>query len=307
MVRISNGIKAAAKFINRPVDEVILENNQLPSLPSKFFSPLRIVRLMLRNNGVERLATGWLSDLESHLVEIFIVERTLRSLPFDSLIECKKLQAVTIQSNHLKRAPSFIGLYNLRYIKIEGNELMELPPYGFGDLPTIENIYISSSPKLNRLEAGAFQNLDLLTTLNVNWNGISWIHLRAFNSLPMLNTIDLSHNEISDASMIGRAIKDLPKLEVLKLDHNFITTLSEGTFVDLQAITELYLNDNSIAEIHHGAFHKTPRLKLLHLENNFLRRVHPESFLQTSGSGVEYLHLQYNEIANIEEVKSLLD
>lgn len=120
LVRISNGIKAAAKLIDRPIDEVILENNQLPSLPSKFFSPLRIVRLMLRNNGVERLATGWISDLELHLVEIFIVERALRSLPFDSLIECKKLQAVTIQSNLLKRAPSFSGLYNLQYIKIEG-------------------------------------------------------------------------------------------------------------------------------------------------------------------------------------------
>ncbi|XP_055316823.1 protein artichoke [Sitodiplosis mosellana] len=305
--RVLNGIKSAAKFIDRPIDELILENNQLPSLPSRFFSPLRIVRLMLRNNGVERLATGWLNDLESSLVEIFIVERTLRSLPFDSLVECEKLQAVTIQSNHLKRAPSFMGLFNLRYIKIEGSELMEMPPYGFVDLHSLENVYISSSPKLNRLEVGVFQNLDLLHTLNVNGNGISWVHLRAFSNLPTLNSIDLSHNEISDAGMIGRAIKDLPKLEVLKLDRNFITTLSEGTFVDLEYLKELYLNDNSIAEIHHGAFHKMPRLKLLHLENNFLRRVHPESFLQTSGSGVEYLHLQYNEISNIEEVKSLLD
>lgn len=212
--RVLNGIKAAAKFIDRPIDELILENNQLPSLPSRFFSPLRIVRLMLRNNGVERLATGWLNDLESHLVEIFIVERTLRSLPFDSLIECKKLEAVTIQSNHLKRSPSFIGLFNLRYIKIEGSELMEIPPYGFVDLHSLENVYISSSPKLNRLEAGVFQNLDLLNTLNVNGNGISWVHLRAFSNLPTLDAIDLSHNEISDAGMIGRAVKDLPKLKV---------------------------------------------------------------------------------------------
>lgn len=181
-----------------------------------------------------------------------------------------------------------------------------MPPYGFSDLHELENIHIGSSPKLNRIEAGTFQNLDRLTTLNVNWNGISWVHLRALNNLPAVNAIDLSHNEISDASMIGRAIKDLPKLEILKLNHNFITTLSEGTFVDLQSLTELYLNDNSIAEIHHGAFHKMPRLKLIHLENNFLRRVHPESFLQTSSSGVEYLHLQYNEIANIEVPPILL-
>lgn len=305
--RVLNGIKSVAKFVDKPIDELILENNQLPSLPSRFFAPLRVVRLMLRNNGVERLATGWLNGLEPSLVEIFIVERTLRSLPFDSLTECKKLQAVTIQSEHLKRAPSFATLTQLRYIKIHSIGLMELPPYGFVDLRSLETVHISGSPKLNRMEAGLFQNLDQLKALNCNANGISWIHLRAFTNLPTINAMDLSQNEISDAGMVGRAIKDLAKLEVLRLDHNFITTLSEGSFVDLESLKELYLNDNNIAEIHHGAFHKTPRLKLLHLENNFLRRVHPESFLQTSGSGVEYLHLQYNEISNIEEVKSLLD
>lgn len=286
---------------------MVLENNQLLSLPNRFFSPLRIVRLMLRNNGIERLAPAWLNELEDSLVEIFIVEQHLRNIPLDSLLDCRSLRAVTIQSDHIKRAPSFARLSMLRYIKIESASLGELPPYGLANLINLENVHIAESQQLNAINAGMFENLERLETLNLNNNGIVWVHLHAFINLPLIHTIDLSGNQIADGGMIGRAVKDLTKLEYLRLDHNNITQLTEGSFVDLPSLKELYLNDNSIVEIHYGAFHKTPRLKLIHLENNYLKRIHPESFFHSSGSGVEYIHVQHNDITEIEEVKSLLD
>lgn len=262
---------------------------------------------MLRHNGLERLANGWLSDLEDSLVEVFIVERELRNVPLDSMIGLKKLEAVTIQSESLKRVPIFSGLKSLRYVRIQSNSLVELAPNTFRDMPSLETVQIIGSSRLNRLEAGLFNDLPQLKYLNVAENGISWIHLRALSGLPNLKTIELSSNKISDAGMVGRAVKDLNRLEELKLDRNHITRLSEGSFVDLPALRELLLNDNAISEIYHGAFHRTPMLKLIHLENNFLSRVHPESFLLRSGSGVEYLHIQNNEIARVEELRSLLD
>lgn len=305
--RVLHGLKSVAKAIDRPIDELILENNQLPSLPGRFLSPLRVIRLMLRHNGLERLANGWLSDLEDSLVEVFIVERELRNVPLDSLIGLKKLEAVTIQSESLKRVPIFSGLQSLRYVRIQSNSLVELAPNTFRKMANLETVQIIGSSRLNRLEAGLFNDLPKLKYLNVAENGISWIHLRALSGLPNLKTIELSSNKISDAGMVGRAVKDLSGLEELKLDRNHITRLSEGSFVDLPALRELLLNDNAISEIYHGAFHRTPMLKLIHLENNFLSRVHPESFLLRSGSGVEYLHIQNNEIARVEELRSLLD
>lgn len=305
--RVLMGIKAVSKYVKQPIDEMVLENNQLLSLPNKFFSPLQIVRLMLRNNGVERLAPAWLADLEDSLVEIFIVERNLRSLPLESLSFCRKLRAVTIQSAYLKRAPSFARLPMLRYIKIESNSLVELPPYGISNLNNLETVQIAESPQLGEIKAGMFENLERLKTLHLDNNAIVWTHLHAFVNLPVVHTIDLSRNRIHEAGMIGRAVKDLTKLEFLRLDHNNITRLTEGSFVDLPSLKELYLNDNSIVEIQYGAFLKTPLLKLIHLENNYLKRIHPESFLQSSGSGVEYMHVQHNQITEVEEVKSLLD
>ncbi|XP_055629540.1 protein artichoke [Toxorhynchites rutilus septentrionalis] len=305
--RVLTGLKAVAKSINRPIDELILENNFLPSLPGRTFAPLNILRLMLRHNGLERVSNGWLNDLDSNLVEVFIVERNLRSLPVDSLAGLRKLEAVTIQSDSLKRLPDFSGLPRLRYISVQSSSLIGIAPQSFRDLKNLETIHITGSRTLARLEGGLFNDLPKLNLINLSENGIDWVHLRAFVGLPSLKSLQLSGNRIADAGMIGRAVKDIPNLAVLKLDRNTISKLNEGSFVDLPSLKELYLNDNTITEMYHGAFHRTPSLKLVHLENNYLRRVHPESFLQASGSGVEIIHLQHNEIGRIEELRSLLD
>uniref|UniRef100_A0A182JY22 LRRCT domain-containing protein n=1 Tax=Anopheles christyi TaxID=43041 RepID=A0A182JY22_9DIPT len=305
--RVLMGLKAVSKSIIRPIDELILENNFLPSLPGRTFAPLNILRLMLRHNGLERLSNGWLNDLDKSLVEIFIVERNLRSIPVDSLTGMRKLEAVTIQSENLKRLPDFSGLPKLRYINVQSGSLIELAPQYFRELASLETLHVTGSGSLNRLEAGLFNDLPKLQLINLSENGISWVHLRTFVGLPSLKTLQLSGNKITDAGMIGRAVKDIHNLQVLRMDRNMISKLNEGSFVDLPALKELYLNDNGITEIFHGAFHRTPSLKLVHLENNYLRRVHPESFLQASGSGVEMMHLQQNEIGRVEELRSLLD
>lgn len=272
--RVLNGIKSTSKALNRPIDELILENNFLPSLPGRTFAQLQISRLMLRHNGLERLSGGWLNDVESSLVEIFIVERGLRSVPVDSLYGLRNLEAITIQSENLKRSPEFSGLLKLRYINIESESLIELSHLGFRDLLGLESVSIIGSKSLTRLDTGLFVDLPKLRVVNLQNNGIEWINVRTFSSsLLSLQQLDLSRNRISNAGMVGRAIKDLRNLEVLNLNHNFIEVLSEASFVDLPSLKELRLNDNLIQELHHGAFHRVPSLKIVHLENNRLRHV----------------------------------
>lgn len=272
--RVLNGIKSTSKALNRPIDELILENNFLPSLPGRTFSHLQITRLMLRHNGLERMSAGWLTDMENNLVEIFIVERGLRSFPVDSLLGLRNLEAITVQSENLKRCPEFTGLTKLRYMNVESESLIELPPHIFRNLPSAESITITGSKGLSRIESGLFIDLPKLKSINLESNGIEWIHLRAFSSsLSSLQLIDLSYNRISDAVMIGRAVKDIQSLEQLNLDHNAIEVLAEASFVDLPRLKELHLNNNLIRELHHGAFHRVPSLKVVHLENNRLRHV----------------------------------
>ncbi|RZC43108.1 LRR 8 domain containing protein [Asbolus verrucosus] len=304
---VLEGLRAIGEFIVEPIDELILENNYLPSLPGRTFIPLKVMRLMLRYNGLERVSSDWLVGLEQSLMELFIVEPDLRSLPDDTLIHLNNLEAITVQTNLMKRYPLFSGLPKLRYIQLESLSLLELSSRNFKDLPALETIHISNSPRLTRLEASFLQDLPKLSLVNISYCGISWMHPRAITRLPILKQLSLVGNKIVDVGMVGRGARDLPQLEILRLDHNYIDKITEAAFVDLPSLKRLYLSNNHISELQYGAFHRVPLLRSLYLNKNMVRRVHPESFLQHSGSGLEELWLVDNDISHVVELRSLLD
>ncbi|KAH8339108.1 hypothetical protein KR074_004413, partial [Drosophila pseudoananassae] len=305
--QIMDGLKAVERNIKGRIDELVLENNQLPALPGRFFGSLQIVRLMLRHNSIERVSNGWLNELENGLVEIFVVEPQLRSIPAESLNGMINMLAITIQSEELKHLPDFSGLLSLTYLSVQTGALQELPPHLFRHLPKLQHIHITGGTGLTRLEAGLFDGLISLKNLDLSHNGLNWIHLRALSRLPNLVSLKLSHNQISDVGMVGRIVKDLEHLKKLRLDHNLITVIEDGSFVDLPNLSELHLNDNRITELQYGAFLRTPQLKTIYLQNNLIRRIHPESLLQASGSGVEAVHIYNNEIGHVEALRALLD
>uniref|UniRef100_A0A1A9W4E0 LRRCT domain-containing protein n=1 Tax=Glossina brevipalpis TaxID=37001 RepID=A0A1A9W4E0_9MUSC len=306
--QIMDGIKAIERNIKRPIDELVLENNQLPALPGRFFGNLQIVRLMLRHNSIERVSNGWLNELENSLIEIYIVEPELRSIPVESLNGMINMVAITIQSDELKHFPDFSGLLNLAYLNVHSLALTELQFHWFRHLPKLQDVHVTGSARgLHRLESGLFDGLIAVKNIDLSRNGINWIHLRALTRLPSLMTLKLSYNQISDVGMIGRIVKDLESLKKLRLDHNIINIIEDGSFVDLPYLSELHLNDNRITEIEYGAFLRTPMLKTIYLHNNHIKRIHPESFLQASGSGVETMYIYNNEIEHVTELRSLLE
>ncbi|KAL9911378.1 artichoke isoform 1-T4 [Glossina fuscipes fuscipes] len=306
--QIMDGIKSIERNIKRPIDELVLENNQLPALPGRFFGNLQIVRLMLRHNSIERVSNGWLNELENSLIEIYIVEPELRSIPVESLNGMVNMVAITIQSDELKHFPDFSGLLSLAYLNVHSLALTELQFHWFRHLPKLQDIHVTGNAKgLHRLESGLFDGLTAVKNIDLSRNGINWIHLRALARLPSLMNLKLSHNQISDVGMIGRIVKDLESLKKLRLDHNIINIVEDGSFVDLPYLSELHLNDNRITEIEYGAFLRIPMLKTIYLHNNHIKRIHPESFLQASGSGVETMYIYNNEIEQVSELRSLLE
>ncbi|CAG4968697.1 unnamed protein product [Colias eurytheme] len=307
LIQVMKGIQKVGQIIKKPIDELIVENNYLPSLPGKVFQNVNIARLMLRHNGIERVSAAWLETQENNIVEIFIVENDLKSLPAESLTKLKNLQAITIQSQSLKRIPTLVNLDRLRYINIQSESLSSIKEHTFEKLPSLDRLFIEGSSNLNSLKENAFYDLPKLTKLEIKNCGITNIHMRALSLLPVLNELSFSNNFISDASMVGRATRDLPMLSVLNLSYNYITKLSEGAFVDQPMLEILLLSHNNINIIHHGAFHRVPKLRIVDLNYNEIIRIHPESFLQPSGSGVEELTLIGNKIRHISEFRSLLD
>ncbi|KAL0116782.1 hypothetical protein PUN28_010003 [Cardiocondyla obscurior] len=305
--KVLEGLHAVSHYLDRPVDELILENNNLPSLPGKVFATLRVLRLMLRNNRLERVSSGWLEGLHDSLLELFIVEPDLRSLPVDSLENLQGVEAVTLQSRVMKRLPRFSSLPKLRYLQINSPALLELVPRNFRDVPNLEQLHVLGSPRLTRLEAGLFRGLPRLELINITDSGIHWIHPRAMIDLPDLKDISLVGNAIIDAGMVGRACMDLPSLSVIRLDRNRINRLGEGSFVDLPVLSRLYLSRNYITEIFAGAFQGVPALKSVDLNHNLIHRIHPEFFPQRGGNALEEMWLINNDLSHVAEIRSVLE
>lgn len=305
--KVLEGLKAVSHYVDRPVDELILENNNLPSLPGKVFATLRVLRLMLRHNRLERVSSGWLEGLHDSLLELFIVEPELRSLPVDSLENLQGLEAVTLQSRVMKRLPRFSGLPKLRYLQINSPALLELAPRNFRDIPNLEQLHVFGSPRLSRLEAGFLHGLPRLELINITDSGIHWIHPRALNDLPKLKEISLVGNAIIDAGMVGRACMDLPSLSIIRLDQNRINRLSEGSFVELAVLSRLYLSRNYITEIFAGAFQSLPSLKSVDLNHNLIHRIHPDFFPQRAGNSLEEMWLINNDLSHVAEIRSVLE
>lgn len=299
------GLKAVAAEVQRPIDELILEHNFLPSLPGDAFAKMAVVRLMLRENGLQRVTENWLAGLESTLVEIFIVEPELRSIPDESLYGLTKLEAVTIHAGGASRIPNLSSLSKLRYLHTTLPGLIDFP---VGRFPgAIEQIHMVSSPFLTRLESAAFDDLPRLSLLNLTKCGLNWIHPRAFTRLPSLTELSLQENRITDAAAVGRAIRELPVLSTLRLDNNIIESLAETSFVDIPPLKEISLSGNNIRDIHRGAFHRLPALRKLDLNYNKIRRIHIEFFLQPYDSELQELWLVGNELDHVMQIRTILD
>lgn len=127
--------------------------------------------------------------------------------------------------------------------------MSDVAPNNFQGLPFLEQLHITSAPKLRRLDEDFIHDLPKLSILNFTQCGLTYIHPRALVRLPSLTEISFSGNRFADARLVGMAIRDLPNLATVRLDGNSINRLEEGTFVDIPSLTNLYLNDNKIIHI----------------------------------------------------------
>ncbi|RZF41110.1 hypothetical protein LSTR_LSTR002742 [Laodelphax striatellus] len=324
------GLKAVAGLVTRSIDELIVENNALPSLPGRAFADLPVVRLMVRTTacsvslptglpdskqlslrshgskerGMENLELIW---RKSYCTFVFIVEPELRSLPDDSLETLSKLEAITIMAGKLTRVPTLSNLSALRYLHTQLPLLTELTVGRFQRLPALEQLHVVGSPLLARLEFGVFEDLPRLMLMNFTGCGISSVHPRALTRLPALVELSFSHNRLVDAGALGRSVRELPNLAVLRLDSNLIDRLLETSFVDIAPVREIDLSKNRIAEIARGAFHRLPGLRMLDLSDNRIRRIHPEFFLQPYNSDLEELILVRNRLDHALQLRTILD
>uniref|UniRef100_A0A0D9RKJ0 Platelet glycoprotein Ib alpha chain n=1 Tax=Chlorocebus sabaeus TaxID=60711 RepID=A0A0D9RKJ0_CHLSB len=118
--------------------------------------------------------------------------------------------------------------------------------------------------------------------------------LQVDGTLPVLGTLDLSHNKLQSLPLLGQS---LPALTILDVSFNQLTSLPLGALHGLGKLQELYLKGNELKTLPPGLLTPTPKLEKLSLANNHLTEL-PAGLLDGLGN-LDTLLLQENSLYTI--------
>jgi slit protein 2 len=121
-------------------------------------------------------------------------------------------------------------------IRLEQNQLTEIPPKAFVGYKRLRRIDISNN-EIRSIATDAFAGLKSLTSLVLYGNQITSLPQGLFNGLTSLQLLLLNSNRITCISK--DLLKDLRSISLLSLYDNRIQIIENGTFSDLMQLQTL--------------------------------------------------------------------
>ncbi|CAG7818127.1 unnamed protein product [Allacma fusca] len=302
--RVNGALENLMKLRSMPaIDELIVENNRMPTLPARAFGALRIGRLLLRNNGLESISRNAFAGLEQSIEELYIVEDKLVDFPFDSIENLKNLEAFTIEKSRIRLLPRFNGLNRLKHVRIDGSLISSFPVGAFASMASVKQIHVVNS-NLGSLAEGIFGPLETLLLANFSGNRIDLIQRRSFALLPKLEVLSIASNNLDDSVAVGRACEELTSLKSLDISKNKFKILPEGSFVNLRTLQMLNLASNKIMQVNARSFTHLPALRKVDMSDNLIRNL-PANFFDAAPL-LEELRLRKNLMGTANEIGEVL-
>jgi len=229
-----------------------LEGNEITEIPNYNFYGLKLFKLTLKANLLERVSEYAFSGLEKTLTELDLGENRLKAFPMKSL----RL------------------LENLMSVRLGWNEIDSIHDDGFSRVSFLRVLDLSSN-NFQHIPANCFRPMSSLTTLTMYSNTIETVHIDAFITLHSLEYLDLSHNKVIHLdSGVFRYNKNLRTLD---LTHNHIHVIS-GLFENLPNLYEVFISENNILDVPSDAFINSFDISTLRLQDNGIRRIEPRAF-----------------------------
>ena len=143
-----------------------------------------------------------------------------------------------------------------------------------------------------------FFGLMSLKILDLSNNGIESVPEQTFSTLPLLESLDLSLNQITVLN--DHLFCHLVSLKCLYLQQNNITQISRYAFNDLSFLETLNLNQNHLKSIPFVSFKVLTQLKVLLLNDNPIFSIARHEF--NSLHALEQLWIERCQLSNVAEL-----
>lgn len=287
--------RTLAEVGSTTVKNLSLERNQIRGVSDGDFFGLKIERLLLGHNYIERLDFLAFWGLENSLETLDLSYNRFVEVPTEALRLLRNLRSLSLTGNRIVATKDydFGYLRNLEVLGLDKNPIVSisshaftgpqlyllnlaevrLGPSGLEGLPTTDLKHLKglslAGNRIAKIPAGSwFRNMKILRYLSLDENSLKDIPDEdAFRGLEeTLRTLELSGNHLH--SVPAKALLRLRHLEALDLSRNRIRRLHKRQLNASQSLRSLNLSDNRISKISRRAFHGLTSIETIDLRNN---------------------------------------
>jgi len=197
------------------IQQLLVANNQLTSVPDIISSLKNLIRLDLSNNSIRHVCDG-ITSL-TNLTHLY-------------------LRNNQITNNDLPK--DMIGLTNLRTLNLSGNLITCLPPQVL-DIVSLRNLFLGAN-QITELDRG-ISRLRRLKLLYLGGNQLEYLP-KEIGELSCMQVLLLSDNKLRG---LPCSLSNLSKLKCLHLHKNKLTTLPND-LIHIRSLSELSLRENPL-------------------------------------------------------------
>ena len=234
----------------------------------------------------------------------------IRTLPPRSFVGLASLESLSLQSHNNQWSgillhidyEAFIGLENLKDLRLADNKIFECPARLFCPLTNLETIDLRNNRLVNLRDLGLSsvspeQCRVSVTKLDVGSNLLTTLTPGALAAASRLETLIVSHNDLSLLEKMS--FHGLTSLRLLDLSHNQISTLPPDLFLDNRDLREINLANNTIGTIHLSVFRNLTRLERLDLSQNALDETWLQEDIFSDLTSLTTLDLSHNQLGSL--------
>nr|XP_015214361.1 PREDICTED: TLR4 interactor with leucine rich repeats-like [Lepisosteus oculatus] len=173
---------------------------------------------------------------------------------------------VFCSNSGLTYVPQILGTHSpAQYLSLGGNFIRSVGTGDFLFYTQLNRLDLQYNV-ISSIQPRSFESLKKLKELYLGHNRISFLVNQSFSGLSNLLYLDLNKNQLS--SVQRDAFNGLVNLRKLRLSGNDVSYLPSGLFSDLKMLELLYLEDNRISSLSRNVFKGLGNLRELYLSRN---------------------------------------